>query len=150
MRHRINERRIRIQHHDMEVFDGPDTAEGNGVLEPDQLVGISTPTVNPQSSGHMLSRGRGRNETMRDTYLLPRHVRPKHVLHKRLNQSLRLSSGLARRRIRCEERLGPHDQMSDARIDAVGPVIAQDLDIGGGDEWRAGLGRQIGPAESLG
>lgn len=61
------------------------------------------------------------------TYVAGVHVFAKCRIHKIINLLMSLCRQISRRRILLEAKLRPHDNVHNARIYAIWPVVAQDL-----------------------
>jgi len=79
--------------------------------------------------------------------LKPHHISlpAKRALHIRLDLLPRLWRRAPCRRVVCELEFRPYDEVHDVGVDAVGPVVVEDFDVGSVGEGRAG-GGEGGPA----
>lgn len=102
----------------MEVFHGMDRLERSPVLEPHDL------QAKRQSARKILTRGGGD-----PTHRVGGHSGSECLGHKVVNLLPRLVRQVAGGRARLELKLGPDDQVDDAAIKTIRPVVVEDLEV---------------------
>lgn len=105
-----------VVEHDMEVLDRVDGLQGLPVLEPDDL------------SQTLISYIRTADKD-RATNLLRRHPRTERLLYILIDLLPRPGCQVVGLRVVLELELDPHDQVDDALLNPVRPVVVQDLDV---------------------
>ena len=71
------------------------------------------------------------------------------LLHEVLNVGMGFGSKITGDHILFEVEFGPDDNMNDVEVDAVGPVIVEDLVVSRVAEWRSAGGLERCPVQSL-
>lgn len=122
----------------MKVLNGLDGLDRAPVLEPNHLRPVSQSVNAPELV-----------KVPRTDPLL-RHPR-KRLAHISANRRARRLGDELRRRVLVQLKLDPHDEMDDARIDGIRPVIPQDLDVVVAlERRRAARDDGAGPVEPVG
>lgn len=127
----------------MEVLDGVDGLEGGPVLEPHHLFGsVTSSAYGRRGMGRFFlvflllflflfsrSGNTGTGIQENNTYMSFGHLGAKRLGDVLLNLSTGLVRQVASPAVGDELKLGPDDEVDDARVEAIGPVVVQDLDI---------------------
>ncbi|RDW67782.1 hypothetical protein BP6252_09178 [Coleophoma cylindrospora] len=135
----------RIEKHDVEMLHGMYGLEGLPVLEPDHLLrgnrdGRSAMSAEGErereregekdkSKGNFLKRSSSVTKPQRNTHILLAHPPIKHPIYKRLDLPPRLRRQVARHGIILQLELCPHNQVNNPLINAIRPIIPQDLHV---------------------